>query len=282
MHAAPILNTQSRFRIMPAIALAAMCAGFAPAQPPAATTQPQPETQPQAQLPTARSIIDRHVAAIGGQELIRKTKSMHLTCKLEVAAQNIAGDLEVLAAAPNKLIVKSVIPGFGEATAGFDGALGWTIDSMSGPQIVLENQLQDLREKADFFDVLHDEANFKSVQTVDVSDFEGRPCYKIKLVRASGREVLEFFDVESGLFAGRIMDLDSPIGTVQQISVETEYRRFGDRMLATRIIQKMMGQEVAVTVLDAKFDSLDDSVFAPPAEVMALVAKPAATSPAAQ
>ena len=48
--------------------------------------------------------------------------------------------------------------------------------------------------------------------TVDKAVFDGRPCYKVSLIRKSGAEDIDFYDVETGLKAGAIGTRESQMG----------------------------------------------------------------------
>jgi hypothetical protein len=241
--------------------------------PPAPPTQPAPEA-PKEKLPEAREVINRHVKAIGGEEVFRNKKSIRTKCKLSVPVQQMSGDLEVLTAPPNKLVVKSVLP-FGTTTAGFNGTTGWIMEPQGGARLADPKQLVELREKSDFLSVLHDDKHFKTITNEAITDFDGRKCYQIKLVRHDDRESTEYYDVATGLLAGRYAKVDGPMGPMEQTVVETEYKKFGDRLFATKMIQKIMGNEIITTVENVEFDTVEPSAFDLPPEVKALLDKPA-------
>src|SRR4029453_5279856 len=74
----------------------------APKQAPAATEK----TPEQADLPSPRSIIDRHVKAMGGRAAILAHKSTHAVGTISMPATGITGPIDVYAAAPDKSFVK--------------------------------------------------------------------------------------------------------------------------------------------------------------------------------
>lgn len=254
-----------------------------PAKPPPATAPaPAPADKPKspATLPEAREIINRHVKEIGGEETLRSKKSLHIKSRVTIPSRNGGSDLEIFQAPPDKLVVKSVQP-FGTTRAGFNGATGWIVDAHSGARLADASQLPELRERADFLSVLHQDKHFKSMSTESISEFEKRPCYKVKLVRPDDRELIEYYDVETGLRAGYQTFLEGPHGTMQQTIAEGEYKKFGDLLFATRIIQRIddpaTGQavEVVTTLQSVEYDTLDASAFDLPPEVKSLLDKPA-------
>src|SRR4051812_22029834 len=97
------------------VALAALLSAPLYAQAPA-----KAEAQSQTGLPDAREIINRHIQAIGGRDAVLGHKSMHATGTLTVASAGISGPMEIFgAASPNRVIVKTSVPGIGEIMEGF-------------------------------------------------------------------------------------------------------------------------------------------------------------------
>ncbi|MCA1561300.1 MAG: hypothetical protein LC804_13910, partial [Acidobacteria bacterium] len=195
------------------IALGSLCFSLAVSaqathRPPAQTAEPaRPSTgstTADPALPSARSIIDRHVQAIGGKAAVQSHSSTRATGTFSVASAGMTGAIEVFAAKPDKSIVKITIPGVGEIVEGYDGKDGWTVSAMTGPMLLEGKQLEEKRFDTEFYGELHDDSRYQSMTTMERTDFEGRPCYKIRLVRKSGGEDFEFYDVNTGLKAGRI------------------------------------------------------------------------------
>ncbi len=257
----------------------------------AVAAEPPPETAPappaptHGKLPSAAALISRYIHAIGGEDLIRNTRSMHVTCKLEVPAQRITGDMEIFSAAPDRYLVKSSIAGIGTSLAGYNSPFGWTKDSASGAHLVGGKQIEEMREKADFNSVLHDSTRFKTMEVMEITGFQGQTCHKLHLIRHSGHESFEYFDIETGLRAGQSTTLDTPRGKIEQITTESDYKKFGNRLIATRQVQKIEKQEIVMTIVAVEFDNVDTAVFDPPADVKALIEKskepatPAAETP---
>jgi hypothetical protein len=224
-----------------------------------------------ATLPSARSILDRHIAAIGGKDAVLSHSSTRATGTFSVASAGMNGSLEVIAAKPDKSMVKIAIPGVGEILEGYDGKSGWTLSPMTGPMLLDGKQLEEKRYDADFFSELHDDSRYASMITVEKSDFEGRPCYKVKLVRKNGGEDFEFYDVETGLKAGRIATRETPMGTITGTSVESDYKKFGNLLQPTTVKNTMMGMQQLITIASIEYDTVPPAAFEPPAEIKALI-----------
>ena len=245
----------------------------APAQPAPATAPKAKETTKadQANLPSARSIVDRHITAVGGKAAILAHSSSRATGTFTVASAGMTGAIEVFAAKPDKSMVKISIPGVGEVVEAYDGKNGWTMSAMTGPMLLEGKQLDEKRFDTDFFGELHDSSRYESMTTVERSDFDGRPCYKVRLVRKGGGEDFEFYDVATGLKAGRIATRETPMGTVTGTSTEGDYKKFGNLLQPTTVKNTMMGVQQLITITTIEYDNVSPSVFEPPAQIKALI-----------
>lgn len=227
-------------------------------------------TQPAA-LPAARTIIDRHIEAIGGRKAVLAHASTRATGALSVPAQGIGGTFELLAARPNKVLLRMTIGGIGDLLDGFDGTNGWSLSLITGPSLSQGKELEQKQFDADFYGELHDPARYASITTVAKTAFDGRPCYKISLVRKDGGEDIEFYDVATGLKAGGIGSRETQMGTITATETRGEYRKFGDLLQPTSITQSAMGVEQVLTFTAFEYDTVPPAAFEPPAAIKALI-----------
>lgn len=225
----------------------------------------------QEELPEARKIIDRYVEAIGGEGLIRGMTGQYMAGRMEVPAQGVGGDLEIYSAAPNKLLIKVEIPGLGAVSSGFDGQVGWAINPAMGPMVLKDRQLDQMRQQADFYGALHLDDLIASLETVEKTEFEGHPCYKVKVVTAWGEEYFEYFDVETDLLVGVERTQASPMGEIPVTSVVSDYKEFDGLLVATKSVQRMMGIEQIISVTSLESWTPDEVTFELPAEIKALM-----------
>jgi hypothetical protein len=237
------------------------------------TTATRARGQEPAKLPTPREVIDKYVRAIGGRDAILKHRSRAAKGRFEIRNQGLSGDLHMFAAAPDKAMLRIAVSGLGDIVSGFDGSVGWILNPMTGPMLLRGAELQQARDDADFYSELHDEGRFASMEIVALEDFEGRPCYRLRLVRKSGTEDFEFFDTKTALLAGSIVKRDSPIGKIAATHVIDDYREFGGLRIPTRVVQRMAGLEQVLTIEQMEVDTVDPAVFDPPAEIRALLKK---------
>lgn len=258
--------------------LAAAIAGPAAAQSPALPAPARPPksiaevaSPAPAALPSARSIIDRHIAAIGGRDAVLGHSSTHATGTLSIPSAGMTGAVEIFAAKPNRSALKVTISGVGEVLEGFNGTTGWNVSPMSGPMLLEGKQLAEKRFDADYFAELHDDSRYESMTTVEQTAFDGRQCYKLRLVKKGGGEDIEYYDVQTGLKAGSTTTRETPMGTVTGTTVETDYKKFGNVLQPTTIRQTMMGLQQVITLASIEYDKVPETAFEPPAQVKALI-----------
>lgn len=225
-----------------------------------------------AALPPAQSIIDRHIQAIGGRAALKAHNSVNVKGSMTVPANGMSATLEVFAARPNKLLSKTTLEGIGEISEGFDGKVAWSMNPMTGPMIASGDELAQKALDADFEGALGIASRYESMKTVEKTTFEGRPVYKLALTRKiGGGDDIEFYDVETGLKAGAIIERKNPMGTVSVTSSVSEYKKFGDLLHPTVLKQTASGVQFIMTFTSIEYDKVDSSVFDLPAAIKALV-----------
>jgi hypothetical protein len=77
------------------------------------------------------------------------------------------------------------------------------------------------------------------------------------------------------LQAGFEATQESPLGPITTTSVVTDYKKFGDLFMPSRISQKAMGVETVMTIEEMEYDKVEPSAFDLPQPVKALLEKPA-------
>jgi hypothetical protein len=243
-----------------------------PAQPPAAPKAPASQgARSDATLPTPRAIIDRHLAAIGGRAAVVARTSTHATGTVAFPSAGMTGNVDVYSAKPDKSLLRMTLGGVGQIEEGFNGTVGWSLNPMTGPTLTQGKELEQKKFDADFLSDLHLDSRYESMTTVEKSDFDGRPCYKLRLVPRGGGEEFEFYDVQTGLKAGSINTRESPMGPITGTTVESDYRKFGPLLWATTIKSSAMGVQQVITLTTIEYDKVDPGTFDPPPAIKALV-----------
>ena len=223
-------------------------------------------------LPDARELINRHVKAVGGREAILAHKSMHAAGTLSVPSSGISGPMEIFGAAnPNRVLVKTTVPGIGDILEGFDGSHGWSVSPMTGPMLKVGKELTQTKFDADFYSELRDPKSYPEVKTLELTTFDGRSCYKVSLKRIDGMEDVDFYDAATGLRAGSINTRETQMGKLTMTSIEGGYKKFGKLTQATSVTQQVMGIEQKITLTTVEYDTVAASSFEPPPAIKALI-----------
>ncbi len=225
----------------------------------------------QADLPSARSIIDKHIKAVGGPTAIMAHKSSHATGMFSMPATGISGALDIYSAAPDKSLVKINLGGVGELVEAFDGTHGWSLQPMTGPMLKEGKELAEKKFDADFYSDLKTAERYSSMKTIEKTTFEGRPCYKVSLVRKDGVEDIEFYDAETALKIGSTLTRETTMGSITATQILSDYKDFGGLLLPTTMKQTAMGVEQVLKITSVEFDNVPASTFEPPAQIKALI-----------
>lgn len=262
-----------RFARRPGCALAALCVVTftAPAFAQTATAPPAQSKPAAADLPSAKSLIDKHIAATGGVAALKERKSSHAVGTVSVPSQGMNGTVEIYAMRPNKMLTKQAITGIGEVKEGFDGTHAWSMNPMTGPMLVTGAELEQKKRDYDFDVALNPSLRYTDMKTLEKTTFDGKEVYKVSMTRKEGGEDIDFYDVKTGLKAGSINTRKGPMGDMTVTSTITEYKKFGPVLAPTTIKQSVTGIEMVITFTNFEFDTVDPAIFALPAEVKALI-----------
>ncbi len=222
-------------------------------------------------MPTPQQLAARHDSAVGGRAALDGYRSLHLVGTFSMPVMGIESPLEILKLRPNVYLFRTTLGPIGEMLSGYDGKNAWAVQPGQGPLVFEGEQAAILAEQADFYASLKDLSRYASAETVDETTFEGRPSYRVRLTRANGDVLIEYYDVASGLSSGGTASVETPMGRVESTTVFAEYQQFGNVRIATRIIQRNPQFEVTLIVKEVKFDTLDEAALAPPDAVKALI-----------
>jgi hypothetical protein len=229
--------------------------------------QPAPAA---ASLPTGKEIVAKYLDAIGGEAAFKGIKSFHAKGTFELPAQGLKGDLDLMAARPNKLLLRVEIPGVGHVESGYDGKNAWSIDPLAGPSLLTGRALNEMAEDAWFDSALHSPDRVE-LTTVAKVEFDKRPAYQIKAVHKSGVEQVEYFDVETGLQIGTESQRETPMGVLPTKVMLREYQKFGGLKQPTVLVQSTMGIDQVFRLSSYEYNEVAATAFDPPPAVKALI-----------
>jgi hypothetical protein len=218
-------------------------------------------------LPPARQIVDRYVEAIGKGAASRQNFRRVVT---EMTTPSGTMTITTKSARPNKMVMSLEMPGMA-VRSGYDGSRGWSINPMTGPQLMEGKELEQFLRQADFDASFKLASHFPSMTTVDRSTVNGQPCHRVRMVSVSQDTVHACFDVATGLMSQMQAKQESQMGRMETTTSMLDYKEFGGVKIPTRIVTQMMGQEITATVKSVSTDPIAPAEFEPPAEIKALI-----------
>lgn len=221
-------------------------------------------------LPPAKQILDRYVEAIGGRAALARHEFRHMVAEMSMPANGMTMTMDMKYARPNKFAMKMAMPGMGAMTGGFDGQVGWSVNPMTGPQVQSGKELAQTRRMADMDGNLDLAKLFPTIETVERSKSQNRPCHRVRMVSAEADTAFACFDVETGLLSTMESKQTSPSGEIAVVARFEDYRDFGGIKMPARTVSSMMGQEMIVTVKSVSTEPIPASEFALPPEIRAL------------
>lgn len=227
-------------------------------------------------LPKAETILDHYVEVTGGKASYLKRKTEISTGTVEMAAQGIKGTITRYSADPDKSYVAMELDGVGKIEQGSIGGVAWEKSAMMGPRVKTgDEKAQALRESL-FNGQLNWRKLYPKVETTGVADVDGEQCYKVVLTPAQGKPETMYFQKKSGLAVKTETVAASAMGEVPVEVLVSDYKNFDGVMVPTRMVQKLAGQELIMTIQTIKTnEEIPPDRFDPPAEIKALLNKPA-------
>jgi hypothetical protein len=230
-------------------------------------------------LPTAKEVVERYDLALGGRDAIMRHTSSTMRGSTEIHRH---GDVRTLAfvyfaGAPYLRLERTTLPdGTGDVLSGFDGETAWGLHPKLGPEVLSGNDRESAKRDADFYYPLNELSWFKSMETVGIEDFEGRPCYRLHGINNWDKSNDHLYDKETGLLAA--YEFNSDLGLTHEIF--TDYKKVDGVLFPMKQVVKVKSKEgddwTVVQVLDFKsvtFNDVDPAVFAPPQAVRDLSPK---------
>ena len=219
----------------------------------------------------AIEIIEASIEASGGRDLLSEAKYMKQSGTISVPMAGITGTLESFAKTPGNFLLVINLPGIGEQRTGMHDGVAWSSDVMNGPRLLPDEEAESLKEEADLTNRLKYKEQYPTIEYKGEVDFDGAKANKIRLVDKNGDETIEYYSVESKLQVGNEATVPSQMGPTKTISYLREYKDIEGVMIPTKMVQKIGPQEIQFEFKTVSFDAFDDSVFALPDAVKALV-----------
>lgn len=227
--------------------------------------------QTKEKLPTAQEVLDRYVEVTGGRDALLRHKSMTVHGRYQVPAQK--SDFEtVFYTTDGKMLLKASLPGGKEYASGYDGQTAWDLHP-DGKVVIHEGEeIKTIARDADMYYHLQVMKYFKTMEVVDVKEFNGRPCYHLKGINNWGKLNEQFYDKENGLLLGYAFNTAWRGGNGDATETFEAYKDFGGIRMPAKTTSRD-GDTLAISLITSvTYDNVGDEMFALPEAVKGAVA----------
>jgi outer membrane protein assembly factor BamB len=234
----------------------------------------KPETGAGQALPPAAALFEKHLAAIGGADVVNSHSSMLLEGTFEMPAVGFTPvALSVRRALPNRWSMAFAAPGgrSGQIERRFDGEVVFELNPFLGDTLFgqsLAGEMSDMQ-------LLHGDTQFASMysklETVGRTEFDDRDCFQVRATSKTGAVRNLYFEVQSGLLAGHSAEHE-------RMLIFSDYKSFDGLMLPTleRCFMVDTGIEETSRITKVSFESVEDAHFVRPSEIDELIEERAA------
>jgi hypothetical protein len=225
-----------------------------------------------ADLPEAKTILEKNLEATGGRAAMEKVKSRVTTIQMDIAAAGISGKLMMYQQGENALM-EADLAGVGTTKAGMSGGVVWESSPMTGTRVVDgPEKAQQMRSFA-IASELHPEKYFKDMKTVGEDEVNGRKVYKVQLTPNEGSPESRFYDQENYQLLKVESTVQSQMGEMTTVSLFSDFRKEGDFTMPHTVTQTVSNMEIVNKLIEVKDNvEIDPSKFELPEDVKKLMA----------
>jgi outer membrane lipoprotein-sorting protein len=224
------------------------------------------QTTPQAALPSVDQILDKYVKAIGGKAAFEKLTSRVSKGTFEMDQLPGPAAEEIYAKAPDKQAMVTDVPSFGQARRGFNGAVGWEDNPMSGLRDFAGPELEAMKRDADFYKAIKLKGLYPKMTLKGKESVNGHDAYVIEATPPDGAAETMWFDADSGLLVRTQREGEGPEGKVTIGMTFDDYREVDGIKLPFVIHQSMGDFAFVIKLSEVKHNvPIDDAKFDKPA-----------------
>ncbi len=227
-------------------------------------------------LPSAESIIEKYIDAIGGRAAHKKLNNRLIKAKLEMPAMGFEAAVTAYHARPNKMYLIMESEAFGNTEQGVTGDVAWQKNMMTGPMIHEGAMKATALREAEFDSTLEWKKYFTKAESVGVEDVEGTACYKVMMTpkEGDGNPEAHFYAKDSGLLIKSETELETQMGTMQVAAYQSDYRTVDGVKIAHRVRQVLPMQEMQMSTESVTHNvEIPNDRFDMPEDIRALVEK---------
>jgi murein DD-endopeptidase MepM/ murein hydrolase activator NlpD len=209
-----------------------------------------------AQALSARQVLEKATAALGGKERLAKIQTRTASGKVE--AKGVEGTYRLWAKAPDRLKTTLAIP-MQQLERGFDGNQGW--EKHTSVRELCDAELERLKQRAVFNPLLSYLNDATPVELKGKKQLLGAEAYSIQFSPKGESPVTFYFDAASFLLLREDHRLDDALLKISY----SDYRQVNDVLIPFHVKEESPGQTLSITFDEYNVNApLDDSLFKNP------------------
>ena len=218
-------------------------------------------------------LMTKVIVAYGGEQNLRKHKSSLTTIEVDMESQGIQGTGSISARAPNLAASNITLTALGKKVAQmlsfFDGANGGEVMSFGPPETYSGKRLDDIRNGADFYDILNWKTNYKTITVKRIAKVGDEDAYVVEKKPEKGTPITDYISTKSF----RLLKRDSLV-VIETAGIEIpQTQTFSDYREVDGVIipfistsSNVANGDTVMRVVEVKFNvDIPDSVFQKPA-----------------
>lgn len=226
------------------------------------------------ELPKGDAVLDRYIEVTGGKALYEKRHSEVLVMEMEFVGRGVKGTVTRYGDTSNNTYSTGQIEGVGKIEEGVYNGQAWENSAIMGPRVKTGAENADAVRDSLFNNSLLWRKVFKA-ETVGVEKVRDEDCYKVLMTPlGEGKPQTMYLSKKTGLVTKTTRTIVSPMGEMAVDATISDYKPFEGILFATKIVQNVMGNQIALTLVSVKAnEDIPKDRFEPPAEIKKLMAK---------
>jgi len=218
-------------------------------------------------------LLTKIVAAYGGEENLRKHKSLVMLIDVDFDSQGVQAKGSITSRAPNLLASDMTITALGKklgtVVTYFDGNTGGEMMSFAPEEVYSGKRLEDIKAGSDFYDVLNWKSNYKTLTVKRIGKVGDEDAYVLEKRSDKGSPVIDYISTKSFLLLRRDSVIVSETAGFElpQTQSFSDYRNVDGVMIPFKSVSSNVAQgETVIQITDVKWNvDIPDSVFKKPA-----------------
>jgi zinc protease len=204
---------------------------------------------------SADEIIAKYIAAVGGEEEIKKVNSILITGEMSMQGNKLNVTQKIMT--PNLQLMDLTMGGQPVMHQVFNGTTGYQAQ-MGNKQDLSEDELTEYKETKGFVQQLFYKTDGYKLEVAGVEKVGENDAYKIKVTSPSGRTSTEYYDATSGYLVKEDKTMKINGQEIQQSAEHSNYKKAGNIMIPFTneiSVQSPMGsQGFTIEIKDVKLN----------------------------